>query len=159
MILEVTWDGLWTLSFGLSEFHGHRSWLVCEVALKHQVSWGDTNDEVVNLHYNLSTLPLKGISGIVTHVTLNTVNNVVVWIGILVLSSSSSSSSSSACAFPPWILHCKQAEDVAARFSQQSNLGTGRDCFESLISTWLSFPQGCSYGVFPHSLFNVMLQE
>ena len=33
MILEVYWDGLWTLSFGLSQFHGHGSWLVCEVAL------------------------------------------------------------------------------------------------------------------------------
>ena len=33
MILEVCWDGLWTLSFGLSHFHGHGSWLVCEVAL------------------------------------------------------------------------------------------------------------------------------
>ena len=34
MILEVCLDGLWTLSFGLSKFHGHGSWLVCEVALK-----------------------------------------------------------------------------------------------------------------------------
>ena len=25
MILEVCWDGLWTLSFGLSKFHGHGS--------------------------------------------------------------------------------------------------------------------------------------
>jgi hypothetical protein len=33
MILEVSWDGLWTLSFGLSQSHGHGSWLVCEVAL------------------------------------------------------------------------------------------------------------------------------
>ena len=33
MILEVSWDGLWTLSFGLSQSHGHDSWLVCEVAL------------------------------------------------------------------------------------------------------------------------------
>ena len=33
MISEVTWDGLWTLSFGLSQFHGHGSRLVCEVAL------------------------------------------------------------------------------------------------------------------------------
>ena len=30
MILEVAWDGLWTLSFGLSQFHGHDSWLVRE---------------------------------------------------------------------------------------------------------------------------------
>ena len=33
MILEVSWDGLWTLSLGLSHFHAHSSWLVCEVAL------------------------------------------------------------------------------------------------------------------------------
>jgi hypothetical protein len=31
MILEVSWDGLCTLSFGLSQFYGHGSWLVCEV--------------------------------------------------------------------------------------------------------------------------------
>jgi hypothetical protein len=33
MILEVSWDGLWTLSYGLSRFHVHISWLMCEVAL------------------------------------------------------------------------------------------------------------------------------
>ena len=38
MILEVCWDGLWTLSFGLSQFHGHGSWLVCEVALSNTPS-------------------------------------------------------------------------------------------------------------------------
>ena len=27
MMLEVCWDGLWTLSFGLSQFNGHGSWL------------------------------------------------------------------------------------------------------------------------------------
>ena len=32
--LEVCWDALWTLSFGLSQFHGHGSWLMCEVVLK-----------------------------------------------------------------------------------------------------------------------------
>jgi hypothetical protein len=31
MILEMSWDGLWTLSFGLSQFPGHGPWLVCEV--------------------------------------------------------------------------------------------------------------------------------
>ena len=31
---RVCWDGLWTLSFGLSQCHGHDSWLVCEVALR-----------------------------------------------------------------------------------------------------------------------------
>jgi hypothetical protein len=44
MILEVCWGGLWTLSFGLSQFHGHGSWLVCEVALS------------VHDHYTSSTL-------------------------------------------------------------------------------------------------------
>ena len=34
MIWEVCWDGLWTLSFGPSQFHGHGPWLVCEVALR-----------------------------------------------------------------------------------------------------------------------------
>ena len=34
MLLEVRWDRLWTLSFGLSQFHGHSSWLVCEVTLR-----------------------------------------------------------------------------------------------------------------------------
>jgi len=33
----VSWDGLWTLSFGLSQFHGHESWLVCEVALNQDI--------------------------------------------------------------------------------------------------------------------------
>ena len=33
MSLEVSWGALWTLSCGLSQFHGHNSWLVCEVAL------------------------------------------------------------------------------------------------------------------------------
>ena len=38
MILEVSWDGLWTLSFGLSQFHGHGSWLMCEVILSEEAS-------------------------------------------------------------------------------------------------------------------------
>ena len=33
MILEVSWGGLGTLSFGLSQFHGHGSWVVCDVTL------------------------------------------------------------------------------------------------------------------------------
>ena len=33
MTLEVCWGSLRTLSSGLSQFHGHFSWLVCEVAL------------------------------------------------------------------------------------------------------------------------------
>ena len=34
MSLEVCWDGLWTHSFGLSQPHGHGSWLMCEVTLR-----------------------------------------------------------------------------------------------------------------------------
>jgi len=34
MILEVCCDSLWILSCGLSQFHGHSSWLVCDVALR-----------------------------------------------------------------------------------------------------------------------------
>ena len=37
MILEVCWDDLWTLSFVLSQSHGHGSRLVCEVALRRLV--------------------------------------------------------------------------------------------------------------------------
>jgi hypothetical protein len=35
MILEVCWDNLWALSFGLPQFHGHSSRLVGVVALNH----------------------------------------------------------------------------------------------------------------------------
>jgi hypothetical protein len=31
---EGVLDGLWILSFGLSQFHGHGSWLMCEVTLR-----------------------------------------------------------------------------------------------------------------------------
>ena len=34
---RCVWDGLWTLSFGLSQSYGHGFWLVCEVALC--ISW------------------------------------------------------------------------------------------------------------------------
>ena len=34
MMLEVCWDGLWTLFYELSQFHGLGSWLVCEVTLR-----------------------------------------------------------------------------------------------------------------------------
>ena len=38
MNLEVSWDGLWTLCFGLSQFQGHSSWLVCVMVLSHKKS-------------------------------------------------------------------------------------------------------------------------
>ena len=33
MMLEVSWDGLLDTSFGLSQLHGHGSWLEGEVAV------------------------------------------------------------------------------------------------------------------------------
>ena len=44
MDLEVDWDGLWTLSFGLSQSHGHGSWPMSEVALISHLSWFDQSD-------------------------------------------------------------------------------------------------------------------
>jgi hypothetical protein len=38
MILKAPWDDLWTLSFGLSQFHSHGSWLVCEVVMSPMLS-------------------------------------------------------------------------------------------------------------------------
>ena len=41
MFLEVSWDGLCTLSVGLSQFHGHGSWLVCKkMALRVALHYG-----------------------------------------------------------------------------------------------------------------------
>ena len=37
MMLEVSWDGLWTLLLGSQQFHGHGSWLECEVALNNNM--------------------------------------------------------------------------------------------------------------------------
>jgi hypothetical protein len=51
MILEVSWAGLWTLSFGLSQFQGHGSWLMCEVALRlHNVL--DPQFDKINYKHN-----------------------------------------------------------------------------------------------------------
>ena len=33
MVLEVSWNGPWALSFGLSQPHGHSPWVMCEAAL------------------------------------------------------------------------------------------------------------------------------
>ena len=33
IVVEVRWGDLWALSFGLSQFHGHGSWLLLQVAL------------------------------------------------------------------------------------------------------------------------------
>jgi len=65
MILEVSWDGLGTLSFGLSQFHGYGSWLMCEVALSievhrhrlfrsklHQIWWFPDNTGLHRLEHN-----------------------------------------------------------------------------------------------------------
>ena len=55
MILEACWDGLWTLSFRLSQTHGHDSWLVCEVAL----SWINQLRVPDKLHIDAQTFEYK----------------------------------------------------------------------------------------------------
>ena len=63
-------DGLWTLSFGLSQFHGHGSWLVCEVAL----NVGSTIDRTSNIVQVIMRAGLGffyNITDIHTHVELN----------------------------------------------------------------------------------------
>ena len=51
--LEVSWDSLWTLSFGLPQLTGYSSWLMCEVALtdlevtKSVVAPGSNNQQTV----------------------------------------------------------------------------------------------------------------
>ena len=42
-------NGLWTLSFGLSQFHGHGSWLMCEMALG-VAHWDIVDDSLVILY-------------------------------------------------------------------------------------------------------------
>ena len=48
MGLEVFWDGLWTLSFGLSQLHGHGSWLVCEVAVRAGLDYSEEVHRLAN---------------------------------------------------------------------------------------------------------------
>ena len=59
MVSEVCRDGLWTLSLGLSQLHGHGSWLVCEVALSVEEAWptddGDDGDH--HHHHGPACLP------------------------------------------------------------------------------------------------------
>ena len=66
MILEVCWDGLWTLSFGLSQFHVDDSWLVCEGALRvgsdynEEVQWSRISGEWSNMFgYKMGSSPAK----------------------------------------------------------------------------------------------------
>ena len=52
MSLEVCWDSLWIVSFGLLQFHGHGSWVMCEMALG---ATPHTKLKVVD-HFNVKTL-------------------------------------------------------------------------------------------------------
>ena len=52
IILKVSWESLWTLSFGPSQFLGHGSWLMCGVALsvmpqfwEKVTDWGEQTDQ------------------------------------------------------------------------------------------------------------------
>jgi len=52
MILEVCWEDLWALSFGLSQLRGQGSWLVCEVGLiKLQMDWYEVQDSEETLQF------------------------------------------------------------------------------------------------------------
>ena len=42
--------GLWTLSFGLLQFHGLGSWLVCEAALKQSLKCGIWYENTLKIH-------------------------------------------------------------------------------------------------------------
>ena len=50
MTLEVSWDDIWTLSFGLSQFHGQGSWLVCEVALRETMEFANLVKQLLKVH-------------------------------------------------------------------------------------------------------------
>ena len=52
MMLEVCCDGLWTYSFGLSQFHSHGSSLVCAVALNNSSRW-ISHDYSISFHPSL----------------------------------------------------------------------------------------------------------
>ena len=77
MSLEVCWDGLWALSFGPSQFHGHGSWLVCEVALNIQ-------DEARLLWFNIKRLPVSGLgsnpSPQVAHAAVHACQQFTIWV-------------------------------------------------------------------------------
>ena len=73
MIWEGCWDGLWTLSFGLSKFHGHGSWLVCEVAF----SVANTN----LCHYTCKSRDLETFV-MFRHRRLNLIINIILKLNI-----------------------------------------------------------------------------
>ena len=50
MILEVCWDGLLDTSFGLSQSHGHGSWLVFKVALSLPMARIESSHQPKRLH-------------------------------------------------------------------------------------------------------------
>ena len=56
----VLGDGLWTLSFGLSEFHGHGPWLVCEVAVNTVIS---VSSFLSSAHHNITPSTLQVVVG------------------------------------------------------------------------------------------------
>ena len=62
MIVEVAWDNLWTLSFGLSQLHGHGSWPVCEVALS-IIMWGKAQAVPVTILFNFRSTANVGNNG------------------------------------------------------------------------------------------------
>ena len=69
MILEVCWDNLWTLSCGLSQFHGHSSWLVCEVALR-RCSYN--NIWIFKFSIHMKNEQIKGLNDSLTQTIIHT---------------------------------------------------------------------------------------
>ena len=66
MILKASWNGLWILSFGFSQFHGHGSWLMCEVTLRWKceinletLNWSSQHALVGNIKINKLILKKK----------------------------------------------------------------------------------------------------
>jgi hypothetical protein len=54
--LEVVLGRPWTLSFGMSQIHGHGSWLVCEVALTITLKSPVTYDVTLQLRVHDHTM-------------------------------------------------------------------------------------------------------
>jgi hypothetical protein len=50
MTLEVSWDDVSTLSFGLSQCHGYNFRLVCEVALRETVEFANLVKQLLKAH-------------------------------------------------------------------------------------------------------------
>ena len=58
MILEVSWDGLWTLSFGLSQSHGHGSCVKWPFSTPYEFSNGCFHRNIGSVRMQVNILAL-----------------------------------------------------------------------------------------------------